>query len=103
MVLFCFFVFKRKTAYVVRISDWVSDVCSADLWLFSEDTVLGGSPRFAVLGVGDHNWADTYQAVPIRIDQRLNELGALPLVPRAAADTSGVGRASCRERVCQYV
>ncbi|MDZ7884721.1 MAG: cytochrome P450 [Mycobacterium sp.] len=58
-------------------------------WLFSEDTVLGGSPRFAVLGVGDHNWADTYQAVPIRIDQRLNELGAQSLVPRAAADTSG--------------
>lgn len=58
-------------------------------WLFSEDTVLRGNPRFAVLGVGDHNWADTYQAVPIRIDQRLAELGARPLVPRAAADTSG--------------
>src|SRR3546814_4594208 len=29
----CFFVFKQKTAYEVRISDWSSDVCSSDLWL----------------------------------------------------------------------
>src|SRR3546814_6130264 len=27
----CFFCFKQKTAYVVRISDWSSDVCSSDL------------------------------------------------------------------------
>src|SRR3546814_1379906 len=26
-----FFVFKQKTAYDVRISDWSSDVCSSDL------------------------------------------------------------------------
>src|SRR3546814_970458 len=26
-----FFVFKQKTAYEVRISDWGSDVCSSDL------------------------------------------------------------------------
>src|SRR3546814_5119664 len=26
-----FFVFKRKTAYDMRISDWSSDVCSSDL------------------------------------------------------------------------
>src|SRR3546814_5014117 len=26
-----FFFFKKKTAYVVRISDWSSDVCSSDL------------------------------------------------------------------------
>src|SRR3546814_9715711 len=28
-----FFVFKQKTAYEVRISDWSSDVCSSDLLL----------------------------------------------------------------------
>src|SRR3546814_4441183 len=33
-----FVVFKQKTAYEVRISDWSSDVCSSD---------LGGSPAFA--------------------------------------------------------
>src|SRR3546814_4925268 len=29
--LFCFFFFKQKTAYEMRISDWSSDVCSSDL------------------------------------------------------------------------
>src|SRR3546814_4869293 len=29
--VFRFFVFKQKTAYEVRISDWSSDVCSSDL------------------------------------------------------------------------
>src|SRR3546814_2063122 len=29
--MFCFFCFKQKTAYEVRISDWSSDVCSSDL------------------------------------------------------------------------
>src|SRR3546814_17013622 len=31
MVFGCFFFFKHKTAYEMRISDWSSDVCSSDL------------------------------------------------------------------------
>src|SRR3546814_5281890 len=31
MLCFCFFFFKQKTAYEMRISDWSSDVCSSDL------------------------------------------------------------------------
>src|SRR3546814_17399052 len=31
MYLFLFFLFKQKTAYEMRISDWSSDVCSSDL------------------------------------------------------------------------
>lgn len=58
-------------------------------WLLGEHAALSGTPCFAVLGVGDHNWADTYQAIPIRIDERLTELGASRLVPRGEADTSG--------------
>src|SRR3546814_2572266 len=34
----CFFFFKQKTAYEMRISDWSSDVCSSDLVL-GEDHV----------------------------------------------------------------
>src|SRR3546814_8927823 len=30
-IILCFFFFKQKTAYEVRISDWSSDVCSSDL------------------------------------------------------------------------
>src|SRR3546814_396378 len=29
--VWCFFFFKQKTAYEMRISDWSSDVCSSDL------------------------------------------------------------------------
>src|SRR3546814_6357516 len=31
MLFYCFFFFKQKTAYEMRISDWSSDVCSSDL------------------------------------------------------------------------
>lgn len=58
-------------------------------WLQSDFAVLQGNPLFAVLGVGDHNWADTYQAVPKIYFERLTELGGRALLPRAAADTSG--------------
>src|SRR3546814_2384559 len=39
-MLLCFFFFKLKTAYEMRISDWSSDVCSSDLDL-SIITVTG--------------------------------------------------------------
>jgi cytochrome P450/NADPH-cytochrome P450 reductase len=58
-------------------------------WLTGGDAKLDDAPLFAVLGVGDHNWADTYQAIPKRIDDALTELGGTCLVPRASADTSG--------------
>ncbi len=58
-------------------------------WLLGDEAVLQGNPYFAVLGVGDHNWADTYQSIPKRFDERLTALGGRPLVPRASADTSG--------------
>src|SRR3546814_936288 len=31
LLFVCFFFFKQKTAYEMRISDWSSDVCSSDL------------------------------------------------------------------------
>src|SRR3546814_1821333 len=38
---FYLFVFKQKTAYEMRISDWSSDVCSSDLEAgFAEEDVL---------------------------------------------------------------
>jgi hypothetical protein len=65
-----------------------------------------GSPdgvHFAVLGVGDRNWAATYQRVPTLIDERLIAAGATPLLQRGVADasvhfvgTSTGGPATCR-------
>src|SRR3546814_7281687 len=44
-----FFVFKQKTAYEMRISDWSSDVCSSDLLVCVRAETVG---RW--LGVVDH-------------------------------------------------
>src|SRR3546814_15875974 len=40
----CFFFFKQKTAYEMRISDWSSDVCSSDLEV---ETTLMARPMVA--------------------------------------------------------
>ncbi|MYT26354.1 reductase, partial [Streptomyces sp. SID7760] len=45
--------------------------------------------RYAVLGVGDRNWAATYQRIPALIDERLTAAGAVPLLERGSADASG--------------
>src|SRR3546814_13751478 len=39
--MYFFFVFKQKTAYEMRISDWSSDVCSSDLRQADDDAVAG--------------------------------------------------------------
>ncbi|MFD8324258.1 cytochrome P450 [Streptomyces lydicus] len=58
-------------------------------WLkTAPDAAAEGLP-FAVLGVGDRNWAATYQHVPTLIDDRLDALGGHRLLPRAEADASG--------------
>ncbi|MDC0773522.1 bifunctional cytochrome P450/NADPH--P450 reductase [Streptomyces sp. HD] len=45
--------------------------------------------QYAVLGVGDRNWAATYQRVPTLIDEKLTAAGATSLLERGAADASG--------------
>src|SRR3546814_9555385 len=41
LVFFCFFFFKQKTAYEMRISDWSSDVCSSDLAILRHAREVG--------------------------------------------------------------
>src|SRR3546814_4250711 len=48
LLLVCFFFFKQKTAYEMRISDWSSDVCSSDLeflHLDPADIIIGTNVR----------------------------------------------------------
>src|SRR3546814_5496480 len=40
------FLFKQKTAYEMRISDWSSDVCSSDLRSWRSDARSGYERRF---------------------------------------------------------
>src|SRR3546814_5645207 len=101
----------------MRISDWSSDVCSSDLH----------GRKFRILGIADHHWPSTVdhaqkdslaaqsgqavlQIIAVEPDGKI--LGRIML----GGDTEGrhdiaggkdaadqIGRASCRERVCQYV
>src|SRR3546814_5701072 len=107
MFLDVIFFFKQKTAYEMRISDWSSDVCSSDLYeqvgrerpelpydidgvVYKVDSlpaqkVLGfvaRAPRFALA----HKFP-AEEAITRLLDIEVQE----------------IGRASGRERVCQYV
>ncbi|MET9359735.1 cytochrome P450 [Streptomyces sp. NPDC006632] len=62
----------------------------------AEPGAADGVP-YAVLGVGDRNWAATYQRVPTLIDERLAALGGERLLPRAEADASGELAGKVRE------
>src|SRR3546814_1387555 len=96
-VYLCFFFFKQKTAYEMRISDWSSDVCSSDLrdgpmrrrsamrWSWRQGRQRPSSP-----GSGSAGSARGERACLVDV------LGEVDLLPE-------IGRASCRERVCQYV
>ncbi|MFG2937187.1 bifunctional cytochrome P450/NADPH--P450 reductase [Streptomyces sp. NPDC048282] len=63
------------------------DASAFAAWLDGGPDLTGVT--YAVLGVGDRNWAATYQHFPTRVDARLAELGATRLTDRAAADASG--------------
>ncbi|MET8953948.1 cytochrome P450 [Streptomyces sp. NPDC004393] len=64
------------------------DATAFAAWL-SADSSTAANVGYAILGVGDRNWAATYQHVPVRIDERLAELGGTRLLEREAADASG--------------
>src|SRR3546814_10095386 len=107
-MLFSFFFFKQKTAYEVRISDWSSDVCSSD---------LGGLqrllPEWEPIRTLPHASAIHRFTVDRHVVETCIEAGALirrvarPDVLLVAALLhdigKAIGRASGRERVCQYV
>src|SRR3546814_2111358 len=48
----CVFLFKQKTAYEMRISDWSSDVCSSDLRAFARCCTTGRYEPATSNGVG---------------------------------------------------
>src|SRR3546814_14475476 len=110
-----FFFFKQKTAYEMRISDWSSDVCSSDLLGDRDglqedgihlDAVGPVAPFLRALDVGG---LGALGELHRDIGRRLAELaGVLPDADRLHAlgnpiERGEIGRASCRERVCQYV
>ncbi|QNP74456.1 cytochrome P450 [Streptomyces roseirectus] len=71
------------------------DATAFAAWLAEDHDLTGVT--YAVLGVGDRNWAATYQHFPTRVDERLAELGATRIADRAAADASGDLTGAVRE------
>src|SRR3546814_6061815 len=95
LVTVSFFFFKQKTAYEMRISDWSSDVCSSDL--------KGSEPCPARPG-GDYpvqGRAIVLRPVADGADQPVLVVGRQ--LRADAEQRRQIGRASCRERGCQYV
>src|SRR3546814_5899570 len=117
------FFFKQKTAYEMRISDWSSDVCSSDLrgaglggghdgreqtliqLLVEMDGFEGSEGVIVIAATNRPDVLDPALLRPGRFDRQV-------VVPWP--DVRGreqilqvhmreIGRASCRERVCQYV
>ncbi|MGG2460067.1 cytochrome P450 [Streptomyces sp. RGM 3693] len=73
------------------------DATAFTAWLGTAPEGAAAGVRYAVLGVGDRNWAATYQQVPTLIDDRLAALGGQRLLPRAEADASGELTATVRK------
>src|SRR3546814_17491964 len=83
----------------MRISDWSSDVCSSDLRVYSgEDRSIMSNHLF---GPGKDIVAWAYQENPFKVVWSVRKDGAL--LAFTIVQSEEIGRASCRERVCQYV
>src|SRR3546814_8196717 len=111
-MLFFMFLFKQKTAYEMRISDWSSDVCSSDLAVALRIVCAraGGRRLVAVVGVD----GKTRPAIGRRSEiENVRVTGGARLLAACLTDCAQqatlraaalqIGRAPCRERVCQYV
>src|SRR3546814_1846684 len=94
----CFFFFKQKTAYEMRISDWSSDVCSSDLATIGRIRTVGPGDMYS--GALARNFVDGVRDAGgwLTADDMRN----LRPVWRSTIERK-IGRAACRERVCQYV
>src|SRR3546814_9736955 len=124
-----FFFFNQKTAYEMRISDWSSDVCSSDLK--REDYLLASwhaDTRPASLRLAAQQPAPTWLGLELRRQQVIDaDHATVEFVARYRlgggraqrqhetshfvredgrwyyhdGELKKIGRASCRERVCQ--
>src|SRR3546814_7864280 len=101
------FFFKQKTAYEMRISDWSSDVCSSDLMQNKavRDAYEEMAPEYEIAraiieariasGLTQAELAERMKTSQSYI-AKLESGRAMP-----SLRTLEIGRAACRERVCQ--
>src|SRR3546814_5776801 len=103
----CVFFFKQKTAYEMRISDWSSDVCSSDLLRSvavdtpdAEDSLTQRRPSTSTSTRLAPRWRRSTVVEPAPTPP---PSGGKPKLPEELNLVLKIGRASCRERVCQSV
>src|SRR3546814_4282693 len=89
----CFFFFKQKAAYELRISDWSSDVCSSDLQRAQSGHFEIWQQTLAA--IAERPWFGHGSLAQIEFEMSFD--------PGRSPHNLQIGRASCRERVCQYV
>src|SRR3546814_1018353 len=101
----------------MRISDWSSDVCSSDLEGRIRKALIEENLLDAVMGLPANLFTTTGIPVAILVFDRSREQGGanearrdVLFIDASKEFTAGktqnvmeIGRASCRERVCQYV
>src|SRR3546814_4087151 len=103
-----FFFVKQKTAYEMRISDWSSDVCSSDLRGKTAVTASnqGSSDRLQTRhsrGSGKPGFSRRDRLRPCGNDSLRYCRSCKRIDNKELARAGEIGRASCRERVCQSV
>src|SRR3546814_13441344 len=115
--MFVVFFFKQKTAYEMRISDWSSDVCSSDLAVVIRTIRVDVVVRTATTDEDERRQVRT-------IAEGVEQIGAECVVVEVGTQllagfdgfrrtvqfitetvftlmTEQIGKASCRERICQ--
>src|SRR3546814_12772489 len=70
--MMCFFFFKQKTAYEMRISDWSSDVCSSDLHRRGAKGIgfddVGARPQVLAMDIEHDVGANQRQKLVVALD-----------------------------------
>src|SRR3546814_14402729 len=84
----------------MRISDWSSDVCSSDLLPAFDITAF-----WTKSGVANQMIPSDQEPFPCRpgFGDHTTALAMCSAILAALHERHQIGRASCRERVCQYV
>src|SRR3546814_8711809 len=93
---FCFV--KQKTAYEMRISDWSSDVCSSDLLA----STAKSNAAYAAFNAARRD-VEQHGSQPVPMHIRNAPTRLMKQLGHGKGYQYEIGRASCRERLCQYV
>src|SRR3546814_3202423 len=104
MIDMCLFFFKQKTAYEMRISDW-SSTCALPISEAPELLYTRENKPFVSCRVLVNRRAQNDEGEWVNDEPTAHNVKIFGTAATHVHDSCGsaIGRASCRERVCQYV